>query len=75
MKIKEIKSQYRRDFTAMMVCEGCGHEQLNIYGYDDRHYHENVIPDMKCKSCGQSANDMGLDTRPLATKYPEGMQV
>lgn len=75
MKIKEITSQYRRDFSAMMVCEGCGHEVLNTYGYDDRHYHDNVIPNMQCGKCGQSANDMGVDVRPLTTKYPEGMQV
>jgi hypothetical protein len=24
MRIKDIKSQYRRDFHAVYVCEGCG---------------------------------------------------
>lgn len=52
MKIKKITSQYRRDFSAIMVCEHCGKEEINKFGYDDENYHNNVIPDMKCKSCG-----------------------
>lgn len=72
MKIKQIESQNRRDFTAVMVCEHCGHEELNKYGYDDAYYHQNVIPAMKCGNCGQTAKD---DYQPMATKYPEGMVV
>lgn len=70
MKIKEILSQHRRDFTAMMVCEHCDAEEKLTTGYDDRYYHTSVIPAMKCKSCGEIAPN---DTRPLAPKYPEGM--
>jgi hypothetical protein len=44
-------------------------------GYDDRNFHDNVIPDMKCPACGKSALDLGVDYRPLTTKYPEGFQV
>lgn len=75
MRIKKITSQHRRDFSAIMVCEGCGHEQLNSGGYDDRNYHDNVIPNMKCGKCKMSANDLDAEVRPLATKYPEGIQV
>jgi len=74
MKIKKILSQSRRDFHAVYVCEGCGHE-FNGSGYDDRNFHDNVIPKMKCAECGKSAIDLGVDIRPLATRYPDGMQV
>jgi hypothetical protein len=55
MKIKEILSQSRRDFSATMVCEHCGHETLNKYGYDDDNYHRNVIPKMICPKCEKAA--------------------
>ena len=71
MKIKQITSQSRRDFTAIYICEHCGSEKKS-YGYDDANFHQNVIPKMKCEKCGKTAGD---DYRPLATKYPDGMQV
>jgi len=52
MKIKQITSQYRNDFSAVMVCEHCQHEQKLTSGYDDDYYHLSVIPAMKCESCG-----------------------
>jgi len=71
MRIKEIKSQSRRDFTAIYVCGHCGLEKES-YGYDDHYFHSKVIPDMSCGSCGKKA---GENYRPLQTKYPEGMTV
>ena len=47
MKIKEITNQSRRDFWAIFECEHCGYEQEKS-GYDDRNFHENVIPKMIC---------------------------
>jgi predicted RNA-binding Zn-ribbon protein involved in translation (DUF1610 family) len=67
MKIKEILSQHRRDFQAIYICEHCGYEEEKS-GYDDRNFHENVIPDMQCPECGRKASET---YRPLATKYPE----
>jgi len=65
MKIKTITDQSRRDFTAIFECEHCGMtEQHN--GYDDDHFHRNVIPKMLCKACHKAAPDT---YRPLATKY------
>ena len=66
MKIKKIVSQSRRDFSAIMVCEHCDHEQNLTSGYDDDNYHRNVIPKMKCNSCGMVAPE---DYRPLTTKH------
>lgn len=75
MKIKTITDQYRRDFRAIIICEGCGEEDKLTGGYDDRNYHDNVIPNMKCKHCGKSRNDLGITDEPTATKYPDWMTV
>lgn len=75
MKIKEMISQSRRDFTAMMECEFCGHTNKNGSGYDDNYYHSNVIPKMKCGSCGESTISKGGEIKPQATKYPEGFVI
>ena len=75
MKIKQILSQHRRDFTAIMQCEFCGNEKTNGSGYDDRYYHDNVIPQMKCESCGKSTISEGGNIEKTATRYPEGYQI
>jgi transcription elongation factor Elf1 len=69
MKIKKILTQHRRDFTAMLECEHCKHEQKLSSGYDDENYHRNVIPAMKCEKCGKTAS---TDYRPLAPLYQNG---
>ena len=74
MKIKEILSQNRRDFQAIYECENCGYTKED-YGYDDRNFHDSVIPDMKCKKCGKSRKDLGIKGGYTETKYPEGFQI
>lgn len=74
MRIKEIFSQNRRDFTAIFECEGCG-DSFARRGYDDDYFHLTVIPEMKCAACGKTGAECGADYRPLRTKYPEGLQV
>jgi len=69
MKILEVTYQNRRDFTALMECEGCAATSVNKSGYDDHYYHDQVIPAMKCKACGKSRNDFGISAAPTATKY------
>ncbi len=71
MKIKKIISQSRRDFTAIYECEHCGYETEG-YGYDDVHFHLNVIPKMKCRKCGKEADK---NYRALTTKYPDSFQI
>lgn len=71
MKIKTILEQHRRDFTAIYECEHCGKE-MKWTGYDDRNFHDNVIPTMECKECGKVADE---NYRALTTKYPEGYQI
>lgn len=71
MRIKELIKQHRRDFTAVFECDHCGYEDRRT-GYDDRHFHQVVIPALLCPSCGKTAKD---NYRPLSPKYPEGFQV
>ena len=68
MKIKEILSQNRRDFTAIYKCEHCEHTHQGN-GYDDSNFHNNVIPMMKCPECGETGHK---HYRPLTTKYKDG---
>ena len=67
MKIKTIKSQSRRDFTAIYECEHCGNTQEGS-GYDDSYFHQSVIPNMECEKCGKKADE---NYRPLTTKYAD----
>ena len=73
MRIKKIVEQTRRDFTAVYECDhdDCDHEETGS-GYDDKFFHETVVPDMVCPKCGRKA---GEGFRALATKYPESMTV
>lgn len=75
MKIKQIINQVRRDFTAKMECEFCKHETTITNGYDDRNFHDNVIPDMKCSICKKSTRSEGGKVDFVQTKYPEGYQL
>jgi transcription elongation factor Elf1 len=72
MKIKTITSQHRRDFTAILECEHCGHEEKLNCGYDDDNFHRNVIPQIKCGSCDKKSPET---YRPLATLYQSDMVI
>jgi len=56
MKIKEILSEHRNDFTAMLECEHCKALQKLSSGYHDNHYHVHVMPRIKCEACGKDRN-------------------
>lgn len=71
MEIKKIISQHRRDFTAIYVCEHCGHEEKGS-GYDDGHFHNVVIPQMKCKNCGEVSSGKSA---PRVPKYADDVVV
>lgn len=75
MVIIKILSQIRRDFTALMECESCGHQQVDPCGYDDANYHNNVVPEIKCHYCGESTKSADLPINPRTPKYPEGLQI
>lgn len=71
MEIKDIVSQFRRDFIALYVCEHCGAEKKGD-GYDDTYFHQGVIPVMKCEKCGKIASE---NYKPRQTKYPDSQRV
>ncbi len=71
MRIKEILSQSRRDFIALYECDHCG-KIVEGVGYDDKNFHDNVVPTMKCPGCGEIAK---ASYRALSTKYPDGFQI
>lgn len=80
MKIKELLSCNRRDFRATFECEGCGFidkgkNGKGVSGYDDRNFHDNVIPKMVCPQCEKSRIDLGITGDFTETRYPEGFQV
>ena len=75
MKIKIITIQHRRDFTAIIKCEGCGGEEVLCSGYDDRNYHDNILPSMKCRVCNKSRNDLGIAAEKTRTKYEDWQTV
>jgi len=67
VRIERKIDQHRRDFTALYVCEHCGAEKTDR-GYDDRYFHETVIPSMACDACGKTA--AGPSSTPTV---PEGV--
>jgi len=70
MIIKEMLSQNRRDFKAIFTCESCSNDVIKN-GYDDRNFHDNVIPNVKCEKCGLSSNDLGIIHKTTPTKYSD----
>lgn len=68
MKIVKMVNQYRRDFRAVFECENCGDKETKS-GYDDRNFHDNVIPTMECRKCGKTRKDLGIIGVPTETKY------
>lgn len=77
MQLVEIIEQHRRDFKGRYVCEFCGEEYIDngLSSYDDRNYHDNVIPSIVCKHCGKSTISGGGEVKYTETKYPAWQQI
>ena len=75
MKIVKTYNWHRRDFHFDALCEHCGNTQTHSDGYDDANYYENVIPNIKCKKCGESSTSKVSDEVVLLNKprYPQGL--
>lgn len=71
MRILKIIGRNRRDFSAIFKCEHCG-DEITCTGYDDSHFHNNIVPDMDCSECGKKSPD---SYQPLTPKYPDHAQV
>lgn len=59
MKFTEYTYKSRNDFKGIFVCEFCDKEEEK-WGYEDDNFHRNVIPKMKCNSCGKCSNDSAV---------------
>jgi len=76
MKIIKTMNHYRRDFEADIQCEGCGNIEHKSDCYDDRYFHDEVMPNkIRCSKCGKTRNELGIKGEYVETRYPEGLQV
>jgi hypothetical protein len=73
MRLVKILSQHQRDFKGEYQCENCNAFE-DIRGYDDRYFHDNVIPKMKCDRCGLSTLDTGTPVQLVKTEYTDSTQ-
>lgn len=69
MRLVKKLRQHRRDFVGIYECENCGEEAEVPTGYDDRNFHDNVIPALKCQVCGESTHTLGELPQYVQTKY------
>lgn len=61
MRIKTYLSQRGNDYTAIMVCEHCEHQQVDPVGYFDGNYAHTVIPRMVCGRCRRTSSGNVID--------------
>lgn len=54
MEIKSLEACYGRDLYGWLVCEHCETPVKLVGGYDDNHWHDNVLPAYHCKTCGKN---------------------
>lgn len=71
MKLVRVCNQIRRDCWIDIECEGCEHQEHHVNAYDDRNFWDNVLPNMKCKSCGKSTIDLRRSVQRTETRYPD----
>lgn len=50
LKIAEVVYQQERDFSAVLVCEHCGHSYKE-WGYIDDYFMREVLPQAVCPNC------------------------
>ena len=69
MKLIIKKEQDRRDFIGLYECENCK-TTIIIKGYDDRNFHDNVAPRIKCSECNNTTLSLNIIPQYIQTKYP-----
>lgn len=75
MKVVRRYNQMGRDLSIDLECENCGAKASYTSAYDDTNYWVNVVPNIKCKECDKTSNDLGIRPESIGTKYPVGLQV
>jgi len=71
MKLISKNDQFRRDCYIDIECQNCKHKKCNFRAYDDRHYWDNVLPNIKCEKCKESTNSLNAEKQYIPTKYGE----
>lgn len=56
MKLIAVTQQIKNLFSGILQCEFCNNHQPLVSGVDDEHYHDNVIPEIRCQKCRQKTN-------------------
>lgn len=54
MRIIGITAALGRDLYGTLLCEHCEATAKLSGGYDDAHWHNNVLPAFHCKKCGKN---------------------
>jgi RecJ-like exonuclease len=54
VKVKEITETLGKNFWTYLECEYCGAVQKPETGYLDGYYMTEILPALKCRSCGAS---------------------
>ena len=54
MMITCTRGPIGRDLYGVIKCEHCGVSDKLSGGYDDSHWHNNVLPAFHCKACGMN---------------------
>lgn len=54
MKIYALNPGNGRDLYGRLLCEHCGRNEKLSGGYNDAHWHNNVLPAFHCKGCGKN---------------------
>jgi hypothetical protein len=70
MRIVEILSRHRNDFSFICGCEHCGHQYRRGDGYADAYYCLRVVPGQHCPECG--LNTYGEPRTAIGDRSPTG---
>lgn len=73
MKITAINPGNGRDLYGALQCEHCGANDKLFGGYDDSHWHNNVLPAFHCKSCGKNRGGELLTPEVTARNRAKGV--
>ena len=57
MIIKEMLIQDDKEFKAIFTCEFCDNHVIKR-GYNNKDFHDNIIPNVKCEKCGKTRNKL-----------------
>ena len=58
MRVIKQYNQHAYDCTIDIECESCKNVEIGRSAYDDRNMWNNVVPEWKCKQCGESTSSM-----------------